>query len=168
MKQFFNSVVAWLVVPAMVIYGYLYGNVTSVYLVLFYIWIIFALQVFVSICLIIVLVLADDDWIVDSDTLKNKKKIKAILKWNDKLKSSWYKLTTSASTILYLGLAVVIAASGAVGAAFLFTLTFVVFKYIFLETVKSLYERLSPQIKKAAEKLQMDEILDMVGKGESK
>jgi len=167
-KAFFTSIFSWVVIPALVVYGYYYGNEASQYIVIFYMWMIFVLQFFVGGFLILMLGLVGDEIDLNEDTLKDKKKIDAILKWNVKLKSKFHAFKMTISTILYFGLAILIASTGAVWTAFIFTLTFVVFKYIFMEIVKHLYEMIVPQVKAAAEKLQVDEILDIVGKGESK
>ena len=167
-KGFLSSLVHWIVAPTLIIYGYYYGIEASVYIVLFYMWIMFILQFFVGGFLILMLGLVGDEIDLNEDTLKDKKKIDAILKWNVKLKSKFHAFKMTISTILYFGLAILIASTGAVWTAFIFTLTFVVFKYIFMEIVKHLYEMIVPQVKAAAEKLQVDEILDIVGKGESK
>jgi len=167
-KAFFTSIFSWVVIPALVVYGYYYGNEASQYIVIFYMWMIFVLQFFVGGFLILMIGLSDDLDLASNDTLKDKKKIKAILKWNDKLKSKFQRFKMTTSTILHFGLAFLIASTGAIWTAFIFTLSFVVFKYIFMEIVKHLYEKIIPQIKEAAEKLQVDEILDIVGKGETK
>ena len=162
-QSVFTSILAWIVIPALIVYGYQYGNEASQYIAIFYMWIVFILQLVIGGFLVVMLALSDDIDL-NNDTLKDKKKIDAILKWNEKLKSKFQSFKMTVSTILYLGLAVLIASTGAIWTALIFTLAFVVFKYIFLEIVKQLYEKIVPQVIEAAVKLQTEELLDKVDK----
>jgi putative Mn2+ efflux pump MntP len=117
-KAFISSVVSWIVIPILIVYGYYLGNEPSQYIVIFYTWILFILQLFVGAFLVLMLVMAGDELEIKSDTLKDKKKIKAILKWNDKLSSKFHSFKMTTSTILHLGLAVLIASTGAIWTAY--------------------------------------------------
>ena len=165
-KSFLGSVLGWIVIPALVIYGYYYGSEAIEYIIIFYTLISFVLQLIIG-GFLVAMMLFSDDINLKEDTLKDKKKIDAILKWNGKLSSKFHSFKMTVGSILYLGLAILIASTGSIWAALMFTLTFIVFKYIFLEIVKQLYEMVVPRIKEAAEKLHTEEILDIVGKGET-
>ena len=167
-RTFFLNVLNWIVIPILVVYGYYYGNEASVSITLFYMWIMFVITGLASLLLGLAMMFGDGDIILNEDAMKDPKKLKALLKWNKKLKGKWFSFTLFTGTVLYTVLSVVIAASGAIWTAFMFILTFVVMKYIIFGIVKALYEDVIPEVEKAAEDLRVEEILDMVGKGESK
>jgi hypothetical protein len=167
-RTFFLNVLSWIVIPALVVYGYYYGNEASVSITLFYMWVMFAVTSFASLFLGLAMLFSDGDMILNEDAMKNPKKLKALLKWNKKLKGKWFSFTRFTGTVLYTGLSVVIAASGAIWTAFMFILTFVVMKYIIFGIIKALYEDVIPKVEKAVEDLRVGEMLDLVGKGESK
>ena len=154
MKSLFSSLLGWVIIPAVVIYGYYFGNEACMSITIFYMWIVFILMFFTTIALGLAL-LADTEALglalladTDLDTsIKDKKKLKAVLKWNDKLKSKWFNFTSSASSILYLGLAILIASIGNIWTAFMFTITFVLLKYVLLTIIKELHKKIVSKVK---------------------
>ena len=127
-KSFFLSLLNWIVIPALVVYGYYYGNEASVFIVLFYMWIMFFIMSIITV--LIGITINNDGITLDKDTINDSKKLKAYMKWGKKLKGKWFSFKMSVSTFLYIGLSIVIAASGAIWTAFVFIIIFVVIKYI--------------------------------------
>ena len=158
MKTFFLDLLNWVIFPAVVIYGYYYGNEACMSITILYLWIMFIFLFFINILLGLIL-LADTDL-----DLKDKKKLKAILKFNNKLKSKWFSFTTSVGFILYLGLAILIASTGSIWIAFMFILTFVVLKYVLLVVIKKIILKIMAII----EEEYTEELLNIVRKGDKK
>jgi len=167
-KTTLGNILGWLVIPAVVIYGYYYGNSACESITIFYMWIMFILELVITVVLLIVIGMLDGDTIFGSKDLKDKKKIESILKWDKKLNSKWYKFQTSMSSVLYTSLAVLIASTGSIWTAIVFGITFVFMKYIFLGLVKEIYKVIVPKVKKAADLLHTEELLDLVANGTNK
>jgi membrane protein implicated in regulation of membrane protease activity len=148
-KTLFSEIFRWIVVPGLVIYGFYFGSEAFAFITFFYTWVMFVLMLLFNIAFIII-VYAELD--VMDHFEDDVKKAKEALKTNKKIRSNRFKFINGLATILYIGLAVLIASTGSVFMALVFLATFVISKFIILHLVKELLDKISSELEKIIEK----------------